>query len=431
MSEEKKIGYRDIFRQKEYMKLLTAGLINGFGDSIDAIAFTWLVYQLTGNAAWSALVFGINSLPTILVTPFAGVWVEGRNKKHIMIGTDIMRACCVLFVALSCATERLQPWMLVATTILISTVEAFRGPADTALTPKVLDREYLEYGLSLDGSLSRAVSIIGTALAGGIIALFGITGAIYIDIATFLVSAGIIAFMRYQEEKVSPGAFSGKEYMRSLKDGVQYVRKSSTFMFFIAACVVLNALLTPFNSLQAPLVEEVLQSGATMLSVISVAATGGIMFGSISYPWVKNYLSARKLFGLCGFGICFYYILLVAGRPLYVYELPAYVYAAVWTAFMGCFASWLMTFMNVEFIKKVNEEYLARASGILTAANVASMPVMSFLISAIIGFTGTVVILVGTGIIGGIICVFMARSRELDEMEGAGNPSGNEIRQTT
>ena len=73
MSEEKKIGYRDIFRQKEYMKLLVAGLINVFGDSIDAIAFTWLVYQLTGNAAWSALVFGINSLPTILVTPFVGV----------------------------------------------------------------------------------------------------------------------------------------------------------------------------------------------------------------------------------------------------------------------------------------------------------------------------------------------------------------------
>ena len=95
MSEEKKIGYRDIFRQKEYMKLLVAGLINVFGDSIDAIAFTWLVYQLTGNAAWSALVFGINSLPTILVTPFAGVWVEGRNKKHIMIGTDkIGRASC-------------------------------------------------------------------------------------------------------------------------------------------------------------------------------------------------------------------------------------------------------------------------------------------------------------------------------------------------
>ena len=43
MSEEKKIGYRDIFRQKEYMKLLVAGLINVFGDSIDAIAFTWLV----------------------------------------------------------------------------------------------------------------------------------------------------------------------------------------------------------------------------------------------------------------------------------------------------------------------------------------------------------------------------------------------------
>ena len=38
--EEKKIGYKDVFRQKEYLKMIFAALINRFGDSIDAIAFT-------------------------------------------------------------------------------------------------------------------------------------------------------------------------------------------------------------------------------------------------------------------------------------------------------------------------------------------------------------------------------------------------------
>ena len=50
--EEKKIGYKDVFRQKEYLKMIFAALINRFGDSIDAIAYTWIVYELTGNAAW-------------------------------------------------------------------------------------------------------------------------------------------------------------------------------------------------------------------------------------------------------------------------------------------------------------------------------------------------------------------------------------------
>ena len=42
-TKEQKIGYRDIFRQTEYMKIMIAALINRFGDSIDAIASTWIV----------------------------------------------------------------------------------------------------------------------------------------------------------------------------------------------------------------------------------------------------------------------------------------------------------------------------------------------------------------------------------------------------
>ena len=56
MKQESKVGYRDIFRQTEYMKIMIAALINRFGDSIDAIASTWIVYEITGNAAWSAII---------------------------------------------------------------------------------------------------------------------------------------------------------------------------------------------------------------------------------------------------------------------------------------------------------------------------------------------------------------------------------------
>ena len=45
-------GYRQIFKQREFMKMTGANFINRFGDSIDMIAFTWLVFELTGSASW-------------------------------------------------------------------------------------------------------------------------------------------------------------------------------------------------------------------------------------------------------------------------------------------------------------------------------------------------------------------------------------------
>ena len=71
MKEEKQVGYRDIFHQVEYMKMMIAALINRFGDSIDAIASAWIVYEITGNAAWSAIMYGVNKVPSIVVTPLA------------------------------------------------------------------------------------------------------------------------------------------------------------------------------------------------------------------------------------------------------------------------------------------------------------------------------------------------------------------------
>lgn len=194
--DEKKIGYKDILHQKEYLKMIIASMINRFGDSIDEIAFSWIVYELTGNAAWSAVIFGMNKVPSVLFPPLTGVWVEGRNKKKIMIWTDLIRAACVAFVATSYIAGFLQAWMLLIFTFIISTVEAFRGPANTALTPYILKRDYYAYGMSLMSTMSTIVELVGIAAAAGIIAIIGSAGAIYVDMATFILSAAIIVFVK-------------------------------------------------------------------------------------------------------------------------------------------------------------------------------------------------------------------------------------------
>lgn len=295
MEQNKKIGYKDIFKQKEYMKMMVAALINRFGDSIDAIAFTWIVYELTGSAVWSAVIFGVNKVPSVFVTPLAGAWVEGRNKKAIMIITDLIRAFCVAFVASGYLLGFLQPWMLLVTTCIISTVEAFRGPAGSALTPRVLQAEYYEYGMSLMSTFSSVTELAGTMAAGGIIAVIGAAGAIYLDMATFLLSALIICFVNTREERSRSQIFDGKAYITNLKEGFSYVRKSHEVCYLMVVVLFMNGILVPLNSLEAPMVDEILHGGAEMLSLLSAALTVGMLFGSVTYPVVKKHMSGKKI----------------------------------------------------------------------------------------------------------------------------------------
>lgn len=410
-----KIGYKDIFRQKEYLKIIIASLINRFGDSVDAIASTWIVYEVTGNAAWSAIIFALNRIPTIVVTPFAGAWVEGRKKKGIMVMTDIVRAICVAIIATGYLFGFLQAWILVLTTLVISTVEAFRDPAETALTPKILEEKYYEHGMSLLSTLSSIVELVGMGLAASIIALIGTAGAIYVDMATFLLSAMVIMMVKTKEEDLQEKKFDSKEYLDTFKDGLLYVKNEKVVMFFVGVAVLLNAVLVPFNSLQAPLTSEILSGGAEVLSILGIALTIGMLIGSILYPMVSKVLSPRGVMICGGVGIGIYYIGLILCMPFYSSKWFMYAFVTVASLLLGFFVTLLNAFMQIEFMKRVEESYLARAVSIMTSLSTIATPAVGFVISTVAVFVATKWLFVIAGVLDIVICLIMVRSKVLDK----------------
>ena len=73
--------YIQVFKNKNFMKLFIADIISRFGDSLDAIVMTIIVYSITQSASWSALIFAVNKLPTIFIQPLAGAYIEKKNKS--------------------------------------------------------------------------------------------------------------------------------------------------------------------------------------------------------------------------------------------------------------------------------------------------------------------------------------------------------------
>lgn len=381
--QEEKIGYKNVLKQKEYLKVILANVISRFGDSVDALAFTWLVYQVTGSAAWSAIIYAMNQIPSILVQPFAGALVEGMNKKRLMVITDVIRGIIVAALAVLYLTENVTPLVLVLFTLIISTVEAFRIPAGMCVIPKILEEKYFAYGTSLSSTIGTVMELVGMAAGGIIIGVFGIGTAILIDAATFFGSAFVLSFLKLKEELLQKKKVDAAEYFHTLKDGLSYLKNEEVIRNFCLMAVIVNAVIVPINSLQSPIVCEVLGQNAEFLSVFGIALIVCMGIGSFLFPFISEKVSVRGM--LVGGGICIgagFYVLTLGA---YIQESMIAIYAITLLAsvFIGASASIFMSALNVQFMKVVKQEYLARVGSIFNAGASAATPVASLLVGAL------------------------------------------------
>lgn len=423
-----KIGYRQVFTQKEYCKIIFANLISRFGDSIDAIAFTWLVYAVTQSASWTAVISACNMLPTMLLQPFAGAAVEHRNKKKSMIVSDVIRGLVVIALAFCYVTDRMNPWIMLAFTLTISSVEAFCMPASTAIIPKILDEKYYEYGMSLNSVGSTVMQLVGTGAAGVVIGMFGVHIAIAIDAVTFFGAAVIKMFLKVKEDvSVETSRIYDSDmktvvnhYLEDLKEGISYVKKNKILVNLGLLGFLANGMLVPVNCFLTPLVSDVLKQGSELLSVISMAITVGSIAGSVFYPMLIRHMSVKRYVFATGFIMSVSIMFLPIGSMFADKAALVYIVTGGIGLFLGLCASLLGALFNVQFMKNTEEEYMARANAIFSAFVTAAMPILSFLMSGVVKFVAVKELITASGVLCAIIFVmFFALNVQFSEEDAA------------
>lgn len=427
-TETKKIGYKDVLRQKEFCKLMMASVITRFGDSLDAIAFTWLVYQVTGSAAWSGLIFALNRVPTILLQPFAGAAVERRNKKYIMVTADVIRGIVVALLAWSYVAGTINPWIMAVFTLVISTVEAFEMPAATAMIPKLLDAEYYEFAMSFKSVVCTVVELIGTGLAGIIIGCFGVQTAIFIDAATFFGAALVELFLKVEENCVRKSGKDGvRQYFTDLKDGFLYMKDRRVVRNLCMMALFVNAMLVPVNSFESPLVSDVLGEGSGLLGAMGIAFVLGSGMGSFLFPYLSAKISIRPFIFINGLLLAFSEGFITAGSHFKGQTVVVYAITFLAAFGLGLTASMLSSLFSVQFLKSIAEEYISREAALLNAGATAAMPVTSFLLSFLVKFIAVKNLFLICSTFCGIIflCVWAFRMQVEEEHPAAGEAVQN------
>ena len=396
----KKLGYGSIIKEKNYLFYLLGQLISRFGDSIDTIAYGWMVYEVTGKTSLMALLFGINAIPTILFQPIAGVIISYKKKKNVLFICNFGRAVVVTITALMFLIGTLRTYHLFIFTFINSTFEAFQSPASVSTLPLILDKELFSYGMSLSSTLSRVVELVGLAIASGIIGLIGISGGMIINALSFYLCGVFMLLVKYRNEKLQKQPLELKGYFHDLKDGFNYMTKTKVILSICLFGAFFGVLLLPFNTLNIAFIGDELKLGPNAVGVANFTLTIGMILGSLIFPKLKEKFKGINVFVSCGilFGICYFsFPLLKISANISI----TYILLALLCILFGLTAGVLMTLINVAFMECIKEEFLGRVAGVFNALVMAATPIGSLLVAGLCIFlnTSTLFLIFGIGTI--------------------------------
>ncbi len=373
--------YSALRGEREYFKLLAANAVNRFGDSVDSIALSLLMYEVTGSASMMALLLAVNYLPTIILQPIAGAVVDRMDKKAVMVWMDFARGAVVALIALLVYLDALSTPTLFVCVALISTLETLRIPAGACAMPALLEKEKYTVGVALNGGLGQACTVIGLALAGPIVEGLGMEWAFAIDMGTFFFSGAAIAALkiklppRHDAEKVSVRAVG-----RDMLEGLRYLKGSRLLWAITLLGMALNFIATPVNTFYTPFVTDGLGGGATLLSATQLVQVGGVAAGALMVPWLEK-LRIRTTATVTGLA----FALSSAAMPLLlVLPTPAWRAVALLAVCLveGLCLGVLNTLYSSRFMMYTDKEYLSRTTGVTNSLLMLMSPAGALICSA-------------------------------------------------
>jgi len=236
------VGWR-LLNTRDFGLLFCGQVVSQIGDSLNKVALLWFVYELTGSALKMTVIGLLQTIPPLVFGPAIGVYLDRLPKKAVMIWVDLVRTLMILLIpalyAMNALTlERL--YLLVFLTAIVSTIF---GPALASAVPHIVNRSQLTSANALIQSTDHIGILVGPVVSGFGIAIIGAQNVLYVDSATFLISALCLMPIRVRDS----GAMTGQPvvletFVHELLAGLRFVFLQHRTIFILMMIATLYSL---------------------------------------------------------------------------------------------------------------------------------------------------------------------------------------------
>ena len=280
----------ELLRTRSFGLLFSGQAISQIGDSMNKVALLWFVYELTGSAFKMTVIGLLQTIPPLVFGPLIGVYLDRMKKKPVMIWVDLIRTGLVMLIPLLYAMEVLtleRLYVLVFATSIVSTVF---GPALASAVPLLVPRTHLTAANALVQSTTNIGLLIGPAVSGVGIAMIGAQNVLYLDAATFMVSALCLMPIRLHETLQARAGLSDRAtILQDLLVGFRFVfvqHRTVLLLMLTAALYSLGA--SAFVFLLPVFATQLLDASPVVLGWLWSSLGIGMLATSAWLAWINQ-----------------------------------------------------------------------------------------------------------------------------------------------
>ena len=194
-----------LLKDRNFLLLFAGQGISRFGDGLYTAATAWLAWALTKNPTAVALVSVAAFAPAFLATFVAASYADRRDRRKLMIATDLARVAVVAAASVLLTLNLLNLPLLVATTALLALIGAPFAPARNAIVTQIVPEDRLQQANGLLQVAFRAAFFVGPLMLAPLLAYGSMQAALVVNGLTFLGSAGAVAALRVTRPVLAAG----------------------------------------------------------------------------------------------------------------------------------------------------------------------------------------------------------------------------------
>ncbi|HEX4474532.1 MAG TPA: MFS transporter [Polyangiaceae bacterium] len=272
-------------RHRNYRLFFAGQTTSLIGTWITRVATSWLVYRLTGSTLALGVVGFAGQIPTFVVAPFAGVWVDRWNKHRVLVLTQALALLQSAALAALALTGTITVAWVVVLGIVQGLVNAFDIPARQSFVVEMVnDREDLPNAIALNSSMVNAARLLGPSIAGVLIAAVGEGWCFAVDAASYLAVIASLLAMRVSVVEKPP---KNTHLLTELSEGFKYAAGFVPIRNVLLLLALVSFMGMPYTVLMPVIATRVLSGGAHTLGFLMAASGLGALLGTL-------YLASRK-----------------------------------------------------------------------------------------------------------------------------------------
>ncbi|SDS46351.1 Predicted arabinose efflux permease, MFS family [Mucilaginibacter mallensis] len=405
----KKISQLNLFRafaSRNYTLYFFGRAVSQFGTWMQRTAVVWVVYTLTHSAFLLGVTIFAEQFPSFLFSIPGGVAADRYNRYTIIKITQIISMVQAVLLAVLVLTGHTAVWAILLLSVLLGIINAFDVPARQALINDVVaSPDDLPNALSLSTATASLAQLLGPALSGIVLSVFGAGVCFLLNAASF---GGVILSLLFMKLPTYLPKKTNKRVIAEFAEGFSYIKNNRDIGLMVTMLAVVSLLVLPYNTVLPVFAKVVFKGDASTFgyinSFVGIGAVAGTIFLASRKPGVhlKRILFISTI--LMGVGlICFSQIK----------NFPA---AMLFAAIAGYGSIAQFTISNIVVQSDAAPEMRGRTMGVLLMAIFGMLPLGSLLTGAVSERIGAPATVLFQGIIAVVIALifikFLTRSHK-------------------